>query len=483
MDFSGLNDQQKRIVLNGDGVVVVNAGPGTGKTKTLTSRVAFLIGENGVDPQNILTLTFTQRASLEMRERLQKILGKNKLPLITTFHGFAYDFLIRLGQEVEIISEENREMLVKKIIKENKSRMSFRDLSLVISRYKNSLNSTQKDHEIEKLFKDYQKALVKKQLLDFDDLLLKTWKILKDDSNQRVKLQEQYQYVLIDEFQDTNDLQYQIIRLILKENPNLFVIGDPLQSIYGFRGASAKIFEKLHDDFPDTKTAFLEINYRSKSSIVNISNQLFSNTNLKSFSRDLGNVAMIDTLNEYSEAGWIVSFINNKIGGTDLNSAQKGAEGANFADFAVIYRTHHLAYVLEKKFNESGLPYQIVREDTPVEGDHIKLLSMHAAKGLEFKYVFICGFEDGLIPYRHARGEFADDLEEEKRLLYVAMTRAKDELYLICAKSRNKKYSKASMFKQNIKSNYLVEMEDQAIGKILQKRQALKIKKSQMSLF
>lgn len=412
-----LNSHQQHIIENGDGVVIIKAGPGTGKTKTLASRIAYLIKEKNVHPENILILTFTKRAAAEMQSRLSLILNS---PTITTFHSWAFDFLSSKIGEIKIEKET-----------------------------------------------------------DFDKLILDTYQYLIEHPEECQALQEKYQYILIDEFQDTNDIQYQIIKLILKENPNLFIIGDPHQSIYGFRDAKPAVFETLKFDFPQSKEETFEINYRSKKHLVEISNQLFPGTKLMANTKELGQAALIKTLNEYAEAEWIVRFINSKIGGTSLLAAEQNNEPVTFADFAVIYRTHNLSHILEKKLGESGMPYQIIKEDTPVEGDHIKLLSMHAAKGLEFKYVFICGFEEGLIPY-----VIKDtDLEEEKRLLYVGMTRAKEELYLLSANKRHGNVKKISRFRKLINHPAFKEIEDENTEKIKQRIAKSKLQKSQISLF
>lgn len=481
MNFPDLSAKQRKIVKNSDGVIIVNAGPGTGKTKTLTSRVAYLINHQQIDPQNILTLTFTQRAALEMKERLSLMLGNN-LPTITTFHGLAFQILTNLDQEIKIIPQEEQDILLKKIIKESKSKISHRKLSLAITRSKNNSGINELGQDIKKMLTVYNEQLAACKLLDFDDLLLRVHELLKSDNNLREEMQKLYQYVLIDEFQDTNDLQYQIIKLILKESPNFFVIGDPCQSIYHFRGGSPKIFDRLKEDFPKVSEEALQINYRSCQNIVYISNLLFPQVvNLRPVSKLSGKVQIVQTLNEYSEADWIVNFINQKIGGVDLLSASDQGQ-TTFDDFAIIYRTHHLVKVLEKRFEESGMPYQIIKEEELVQGDHIKLLSMHAAKGLEFKYVLICGFEEGLIPYIRDESNL-EDLEEEKRLLYVAMTRAKSELYLLSAKKRQGNASRISRFEKLLQHSGLSQIEDEANIKILKKRQSLKLKKSQMNLF
>lgn len=481
MYFSGLNLEQRKIVETGDGVVIVNAGPGTGKTKTLISRVAYLILIKKILPENILTLTFTNRAGAEMRDRLQVLLEKKQLPFITTFHGFAYSILLALGKEIKLISEEEQKAVAKEIIRENRLKISARDFLAKVTRFKNQID--EKNKEIKKITDSYNKKLYGLALMDFDDLLLELFQLLKSDLVFRKKLKKQYKYILIDEFQDTNNLQYQIIRLILNKRPNLFVIGDPLQSIYSFRGASIEIFKKLKKDFSEAKEEALLINYRSLQNLVEISNCLFPNQiNLVASQKHLGKVGLIKTLNEYSEADWIINFISEKVGGTNLLNSCQIKTPVCFSDFAVIYRTHYFSRTLQNKFKEEVLPYEIVKEDSVVEGDHIKLLSMHAAKGLEFKYVFICGFEENLIPYQRYSQKL-EDLEEETRLLYVAMTRAKEELYLFYTQKREGKKTEISRYKKLLNHPGFLELEDEATEKILKNRERLKLKKSQLGLF
>lgn len=480
MNFSDLNPQQRKIIEESGSVVIVNAGPGTGKTKTLISKIAYLLENKKVNSQNILALTFTKRAAGEMKDRLQNLSENISLEFleVKTFHSWAYGFLQSLGEEITIISREDCDKLIRKIIKESKLKIPAKDLSLIISKSKNHI-SFGINTEMKKLIDIYNKNLLENDLLDYDDLLLKIYKILIESESQRKKLQNKYQYILIDEFQDTNNLQYQIIKLISDSLKNLFVIGDPLQSIYGFRGADKEVFDQLKLDFPKSVEYFLEINYRSANNIVEVSNLVFpSSANIKSHKKENGKVSLIKTLNEYSEADLIINLINEKIGGSNLINAKDNDNHTNFADFAVIYRTHGLSRVLEDRFKTSGFPFQIIKEDQSVEGDHIKLLSMHAAKGLEFKFVFICGFEEGLIPHQNA-----EDLEEEKRLLYVALTRAKEEAYLISAKKRNKKETQISQFRKLLESGFLEAIEDEATGKILKKIEKNKLKKSQMNLF
>ncbi|MCL5090547.1 MAG: ATP-dependent helicase [Patescibacteria group bacterium] len=591
MFLNGLNSQQEKIVENGDGVFVVKAGPGTGKTKTLVSRIAFLLLEKKVLPKNILALTFTKKAAAEMQDRLKQ-LCPGDLPKVTTFHGFGYDFLKNPGEEIKIIEEKQQKEIIEEILKSNQSKITVKESLLMLTKYKNSFSVPARSEATrqsqrgsnsttgllrpdvtsglamtsETLISLYQKKLEEKNLLDYDDLLIKVYNFLKDNPQKAKELQNQYHYLLVDEFQDTNPLQYQIIKEILNEDQNLFVIGDPRQAIYGFRGASSLIFDQLKTDFQKANEETLEVNYRSFSAIVETSNLLFPSVKLKAHHSALGKVILINTLDEYAEADFVIRVIEEKIGGSDLNKAQNTEDtSARLSDFAIIYRTHNLNKILQKKLNESGLPFQVAGEGSFYEEknvaliietlqskkdefgteplcqvvekiikekeilqneavlqllgnlvqfnslkngianflnyiekikaydfydqkcDKITLLTMHAAKGLEFKFVFILGFEQGIIPLVRKNTEKfiteSTEADEEKRLFYVALTRAKEELYLLQTKARQQKATIPSPFLNLITSPLLSFKEDEAIEKIIKKFSLQKIKKRQTKLF
>jgi DNA helicase-2/ATP-dependent DNA helicase PcrA len=624
---SSLNHNQLQAV-RAEGTVIVIAGPGTGKTKTLTSRIDYLIEGKKVNPKEILALTFTKKAAAELKERLIHL---KELPYIATFHGLAFDILQKVNGPTNIITENERMELLqiiqnrlisnKILLKENKN------LALYITQFKNNTDS--KDNPA--VITAYNSLLKERGVIDYDDLLLNVYDLLNNGH-----FKYKFSHILIDEFQDTNVLQYWIIKLLLKNN-NLFVIGDPFQSIYSFRGAQNQILQTLQSDFPKNTFIPLEINYRSRKEIIQASSLLFpQNKSLRSMSDSTGEVAIIKTINEYTEGEYVCRKINEKIGGTDLISAgniQEEKRIHRFSDFAVVYRTHAIGRILEQKFVDSGIPYQIVGGrsiyehaevafvinilryivkkdslnikkllDSPVfslsiksklqvtrlfrdkEGnslddldhfcslyissrkdihtistiiqdvknintkaqrrellevihmiiantflqkyikvnddrlhtiqaflsiitqfngkndslkkcveylnfldehefydpscDKVTLLSLHASKGLEFKYVFICGFEDGIIPLD--RGDV--DLEEEKRLLYVGMTRAKECLYLITTQMRNKKESHISQFYTVLK-DFVKTREDEVITKRIKQMKKWREKKSQLKLF
>jgi superfamily I DNA/RNA helicase len=585
MDF---NLEQKKAVESTNNTILINAGPGTGKTKTLIGRINYLTTEKQVNPQNILAITFTKKAASEIKERLTS-LGLNKVPYITTFHGFGYDILKKHNDELTLIEEEERNRLIKQIILSDDLQqyqtLNIRELSLFISNAKSSLNKSIHQN----LLESYNKILADKNYIDFDDLLRMTYEFLRSNPTELQSLQTQYSYILIDEFQDTNPLQYELIKLFYSSCTNLFVIGDPFQSIYSFRGADSSIFDTFKNDFPNTEKITLNINYRSRTNIVTASNNVFQNQiNLVAHSTESGKVTIVETLNEYTEADYILADIENKIGGSDLLKAgtlsSQEHVHAGFNDFAIIYRNHRLSDILRDKLKTSGIPFQIVGEgsvyeqpiikcitsiltymytqdsivfnhlkdnpyivnktlDTissiqknqkisqiissiisqlsyPIEeenhlyqfksifhqfdkfenglkqalaylsyledneyfdrkSERVTLLTMHAAKGLEFKYVYIIGFEESNVPA--TRKKVTLNIEEERRLFYVAITRAKYELCIICCQKRQGKEMKVSSFKQYMKD--IIDIKDPYIDRMLQRQKKIKDKKSQMSLF
>lgn len=584
MSSDNLNDEQQKIIQSPAKQIIIKAGPGTGKTKTLINRITYLLNDLKTNPQDILVLTFTERAASEIKERLESLDADFKcLPFITTFHGFAHALLKNNRQNIQLISEEERHRLIRNIIRQKNVKLSTRKLSLLISLAKNTAQETELTHELKLLLGSYNQELQRLSLQDFDDLLINLYLFLRGQSTARTT---KYSHILIDEFQDTNDLQYQIIKLLLSPTTYLFAIGDPLQSIYGFRGANPQIFQQLEKDFPKNFEAVLFRNYRSFTNLVQISNQLFPGlAQGVANSAAEGKVRLVKTYDESSEANWIINFINEKIGGSDLLQARDATscQPIKFSDFAIIYRTHNLNRALEKKLTLSGLPFQTVggyslyeekhisllcsllqflaegggqslpffpklsstklkqtaklltsqplsqlvnsllgiwqlpQPDNSInqflgniiqfdqypdslnrfinyyknlkaydyydaQSDKITLLTMHAAKGLEFKHVFICGFEENIIPFKRCGEEVADP-EEEKRLLYVAMTRAKEELYLLSAKFRQGREGHLSPFAKDLEHPEFLTIEDNSTEKILKKKAALKLKKSQLSLF
>ena len=309
MDTSMLNAQQKEAVKHKKGPMLVLAGAGSGKTKVLTSRIAYLI-EEGISPANILAITFTNKAAKEMKERVYNLIGSDANYIqISTFHSLGlkiikenYEFL---GYEKNFIILDSDDTLtvVKKLMKDlnmNPKYYNARDLRNKISSAKNELITPEKfkkiefDEKVVTLYKKYCEKLKKGNSVDFDDLLLLPIKLFEQSENILTYYQEKYKYVLIDEYQDTNEAQYIFSKMLCKKYKNIFVVGDNDQAIYAFRGANYKNIMNFERDYPDCKTILLEENYRSTKNILNAANSVIKHNKLRKdknlwSNNDLGN--------------------------------------------------------------------------------------------------------------------------------------------------------------------------------------------------
>ena len=622
----GLNDEQARAVTHGDGPLLILAGAGSGKTKTLTHRIAYLIGELKVFPSRILAVTFTNKAAKEMRQRLAKLLDEEAdnrqfMPWMGTFHSICVRILrmdgthIGLDKRFLIYDTDDQVSLMKQIMKARgltDKDIKPRAVLSVISNAKNEMRSAEdfsmsargpREQKIAELFFAYEKALKEAAALDFDDLLTKTVELLQNSPEIRQKWQRQFEYILIDEYQDTNAVQYALIKLLVNERRNLCVVGDDAQSIYSFRGADYTNILNFERDFPGTTVVKLEQNYRSTGAILDLANSLIQHNihrtdkNLWTANGDGIDPKLWQLYSESEEALAIANEIQAQI-----------ANGRQYGDAAVLYRTNAQSYAIERALRQSYIPYKIVgglrfldravvkdvlaylrllyqpsdrvsflrivnvpkrgigtvsvakfldwndaaRRDivsgllaveeadnltarakrpllelgkileelqqeidgSPAEliekiikrtgyGDFINdgtpqaeermenigvllaeakayvdvsafleemalmssadtaaeqqvtLMTLHAAKGLEFPVVFLAGLEEGILP--HARvfdSGKADDIEEERRLCYVGVTRAREELFVSCASSR----TQFGQIGYNMPSRFLDEM-------------------------
>lgn len=622
----GLNDEQARAVTHGDGPLLILAGAGSGKTKTLTHRIAYLIGELKVFPSRILAVTFTNKAAKEMRQRLAQLLDEDAenrqfMPWMGTFHSICVRILrmdganIGLDKRFLIYDTDDQVSLMKQIMKARgltDKDVKPRAVLSVISNAKNEMRSAEdfsmsargpREQKIAELFFAYEKALEEAAALDFDDLLTKTVELLRAKSDIRQKWQRQFEYILIDEYQDTNAVQYALIKLLVNERRNLCVVGDDAQSIYSFRGADYTNILNFERDFPGTTVVKLEQNYRSTGAILDLANSLIQHNihrtdkNLWTANGDGIDPKLWQLYSESEEALAIANEIQAQI-----------ANGRQYGDVAVLYRTNAQSYAIERALRQSYIPYKIVgglrfldravvkdvlaylrllyqpsdrvsflrivnvpkrgigtvsvakfldwndaaRRDivsgllaveeadnltarakrpllelgkileelqqeidgSPAEliekiikrtgyGDFINdgtpqaeermenigvllaeakayvdvpafleemalmssadtaaeqqvtLMTLHAAKGLEFPVVFLAGLEEGILP--HARvfdSGKADDIEEERRLCYVGVTRAREELFVSCASSR----TQFGQIGYNMPSRFLDEM-------------------------
>ena len=402
-----LNEQQQQAVTSSDRFIFVLAGAGSGKTRVIIERIQRLIND-GIDPEKILAITFTHKASEEMKTRL----GNDQLVHVHTFHQFCYVQLEKLtGQGLHMISENEL--------------TRFRDEEiLAIANYKNGLMKGKRPH----CFTRYQSLLSQMGLVDFDDLLLHVYQKLN-----RHQLSFSYRYIFIDEFQDTNQLQYALLKKMIHKDTSVFAVGDPDQSIYKFRGASSKIIETYIKEF-DAKTYILSINYRSDQQIIIAANRLIKRNmrslkkDLVSFSQELGRVYHLRFIHEKSEVFWIIQWIK-----------QEQQRGIRLNDIAILYRNHVRAYLLKVQLYEEGIAFD---EEAMDLIDAIHMLSIHQAKGLEFDHVIMIGLEENTLPSR--RNNQHTSLEEERRLMFVGLTRARHTL-ILTSRMRDQSMRKSSI--------------------------------------
>jgi uncharacterized protein (TIGR00375 family) len=624
--FSQLNDRQRQAVEHADGCLLIVAGPGTGKTRTLTMRIAHLIMRKGVSPHNILAVTFTRKAAQEMQKRLNSILGDaHPLPLVATFHALCFKILNELNPDgtEAIIDEDDRKVLIREAIKRVKdqgmpiSQKPQKLLNQIIAAKQQILNSddlTPADNvtidarALAEVYHSYQNMLAIQGLNDYEDLIFKVVQLLETDSTVYKKYRDQFQHIFVDEYQDLNHGQYRIIQALAPPNDsnrNLCVIGDPDQSIYGFRGSDVRYFTRFVDDYPDTAVIQLTRNYRSTATIVDASFQVIQDhrlhsANARTYSQmeGLKTIRILELGSGKAEALAIARVIAQLVGGTGFHSIDTGqvadanlVSARSYADFAVLARTNHQLRIIGDVFEQDGIPFQIASRQNSLKSwglpelisvlqvvqghgsdvdlntslqlfsvgihkkaaDHFKswcysnkfsqqqglanakrfpvpglsraqqqkligfgeqlagiknktggmtvaeqlrylsqipqlsaivnteprpceaftnlltlsedygdniaeflasaaldtdtdaylplaekvaLMTMHAAKGLEFAVVFIAGCENDLIPLNRQGAEPADPAEE-RRLFYVAMTRAMERLYLTRAKKRS----------------------------------------------
>lgn len=359
-----LNKEQKEACLAVDGPVMLFAGAGTGKTKTLTARIAYMVKECDIRPYNILAITFTKKATNEMRKRLYSILDDDaKLLNISTIHSLCVKILRRFIDKIgyklsfEIIDDEDQIKILTDIYKDlniDKRILTAKTAAKIISDYKNGMGVL--NNFMENIYNAYIKYLKENNYLDFDDLLIKTLELFKTDSACLDFYQRLFEYILVDEFQDTNKIQYEIIKMLASKNHNLFVVGDDDQSIYSFRGACIDNMLGFTKDYPEAKVFHLEQNYRSHDSILKGANALINcNENREKkhlYSEIKGSLDDI-VIQEAFFYDQEVRFVTNEI-------AHLVAEGyCDYKDIAVLYRNSALSRNFELSFVEERIPYNI----------------------------------------------------------------------------------------------------------------------------
>ena len=600
MDLSLLNEWQLEAVTTKDGPLLILAGAGSGKTRVLTYRVAYLINECNIDPYNILAITFTNKAAKEMKDRIMSILGpKAYMIQISTFHALGV-LIVKENYEkagykanFTILDSDDSLTLIKKIIKELnldpkiynpkavRNQISGAKNGLLTSKEYERYANTEFEEVVLKVYEKYEEKLIINNSLDFDDLLMIPIKIFKKYPEVLKKYQERFKYILIDEYQDTNEAQYTLVKMLSAKYKNVCVVGDNDQSIYSFRGANYHNILNFEHDYPNSKVIMLEKNYRSTKNILNAANDVIKNNkerkdkNLWTDNEEGSKIKYYRAFDEKDEAFYVVSEIKNLINNnTKLN------------DIAVLYRTNAQSRNIEEALLRENIPYRVIGSfyfynrkeikdliaylkviynssddvnllriiNVPKRGigektiqnliteanisgqslfdsiksgkellfkekinelkelsekssltelvdailektgikeelvseksieadvrlenleefktitksyeetrgivsldeflneislvsdveeyrnrdDVVTLMTIHSAKGLEFKDVFLIGLEEGIFPHQAAFFD-SNELEEERRLCYVAITRAKEKLWILNAKRR-----------------------------------------------
>lgn len=377
MDFlQSLNESQKQAVLNTEGPVMIIAGAGSGKTTVLTKRISYILAQNLVRPYEVLALTFTNKAAKEMKNRIEKLVGTEAQSLwMGTFHSIFSKILrfeclyLGFSNNFTIYDTEDAQSLIKSIIKElNLDSTKFKP-SLVykyISSSKNRMidaakfaelyaHSNEFAEKISVIFSIYEKRCKDANAMDFDDLLNHTCVLFKNFPEVLAKYQNKFKYILIDEYQDTNHVQYLITKMLAEKHQNICVVGDDAQSIYGFRGADIQNILNFQKDYPNAKTFKLELNYRSTTTIVHAANNVIANNQHQlekkcyTINEEGDKIKILENLNEQEEALKIANYIRE----------QKIRCGYNNEDFAVLYRTNAQSRLIEDALRKVGIPYRI----------------------------------------------------------------------------------------------------------------------------
>jgi DNA helicase-2/ATP-dependent DNA helicase PcrA len=369
-----LNAQQRLAVSAGNGPILVVAGPGSGKTRVLTQRIAYLIAEEGVRPWQILAVTFTNKAAKAMQERVKKLLPDQATEgiMLGTFHSICARILRREADHLPIESNfvifdsDDQERIVKNVIRElNINEKLYRPASVhaAISRAKNELipaddypTLTYRDEVVKRVYAEYQKRLIASNAVDFDDILVYTARLLEENPSVRDKYAQRFRHVLVDEFQDTNLAQYALVKHLASFNKNIFCVGDPDQSIYAWRGADYRNIHRFDQDFPDAQTILLEQNYRSRQNILDAATGVIDrarNRKKKQLYSDRGDgekIFFYEAPDDYAEASFVVDSI------AQLVASRQFEPG----DCAVMYRTNAMSRLIEEAFLQARLPYRLV---------------------------------------------------------------------------------------------------------------------------
>lgn len=372
------NNSQLKAVKHKTGPMLVIAGPGSGKTTVLTARIRNLIEEYSVNPANILVITFTKAAANEMKSRFNNMMGRSTNVTFGTFHAVFF-MILRAAYNYSvdsIIKEDVRQNIIKQAIE--RSRLEPDDLNEMVSNITGEIGRVKTEtidinayysascpeEEFRDIYKYYVKTLKKMGLIDFDDMLLYCHELLTTRRDILAKWQQKYQYILIDEFQDINKIQYDIIKLLAKPQDNLFIVGDDDQSIYGFRGSKPEIMLNFDKDYPDTDKVILDTNYRSTGNIVSAAGKVIAHNKVR-FAKN------INTVNDPGDKVDIIEFNTQAEEYEKIidNIRKESASGGNYSDNAVLFRTNSTAAGFVRKLVEYSVPF-VTRDGVPNVFEH-----------------------------------------------------------------------------------------------------------------
>ena len=374
MNIDSLNNKQKEAVINTEGPMLILAGAGSGKTKVLTTKIAYLIEKRNIDPYNILAITFTNKAANEMKSRVENMLGVNSNMIqISTFHSFGLSIIKRYYEKLgfksnfTIIDSDDSLSTVKRILKDMNLDPKFFNPKTIrnkISSAKNELMSPSEldkftNNEIDevtvKVYTEYQNKLKVNNSLDFDDLLMLPITLFNENKEILEYYQERFKYILIDEYQDTNQVQYILTKMLSMKYKNICVVGDPDQSIYGFRGSNYKNILNFEKDYKNTKTILLEQNYRSTKNILNAANDIIKNNKNRKEKELWTDNTTGEKIkykrcdDEKDEANYVVTNVKKLMN-----------DGVDLGDIAVLYRTNAQSRNIEEAFLRENIPYKVV---------------------------------------------------------------------------------------------------------------------------
>ncbi len=431
----GLDEDQRRAATTVEGPLLVTAGPGTGKTRTLTARIATLVKQGIVAPQQVLAISFTRQAVAELDERLQKLLGQNgPAPKVATFHAFCQELLREFAVQGArpVATDEERAAMAAEVLGPDATNREVRRLLEAVSFAQQHLDpASHVPAELADAAAAWTRILDGQGRTDLDGIVLEAVRMLTADRDMAAFVANRWRCICVDEYQDVNDVQAELVRLLSPDGRSLMVIGDPDQAIYGFRGAEQGHFARFAQTFQGTTAVCLRTTWRLTDHILRTALHIIGD-HREMLSRRTGvKVEVTRCPTAASEAEQVVVRIERLVGGTshfalDSGRGRNADEGAfGFGDIAVLVRTKTQRAEILEALSRSGIPALAVGEDEPHDprAQKVAVMTMHAAKGREFEAVFVTGVEEGLVPLNV--GALRGDVEEERRLLYVAITRAK----------------------------------------------------------